>query len=829
MSTLTEAQTAFFEFFDELAEVFLERETLLVQIQLALLCKEHVLITGPPGTAKSALASAVLGRLVDARTGNPSLFARQISELTVETDLLGPVDFKVLTETGRTEHLVEEGMLGASHAFLDEIFDGRDMLLRSILNVLHERELKHGRKITAGRTECAIMTTHRYLSEVLARAPELLLAFADRLSFICFVPKGFARPHSRAAMLERAAHPQRLLPRRQLTVQQLHLLQAQVAQVAVPAPMMEALERLTLQLERAVHKHALRMPEHVPTRYFSNRSLVKALWTLKAAVVRDVVFGDPHRALVVGPSDLQALRHCLVLGGPVPGDVEPLLAAAVDPRERAQLEILRVEHGLFDDALGGVLEQLSGGVRREAQVLGAEDDLAQAQALGRRFGGRQALQLVGALRQKLRPGPRHADNRLALLAAARTLLAAVDAQLTWGEDRPQERGEGGGLVEACTAALTLAAEVPELASLHSGLLDSAGAFASAELERLVLGAEGLEYGEGAMDELAPAARGLQAQLAGLHDLHRCIGVARPQAREAQARLEAQVRQRMAAALHRRARVLHRLPPEGADLHPLLVARAASLAEQEQALVQLDPAQRGLKQALLTPLAQRYLREALCQLQFEKLAELSGAVVALRERLGGEGLQAEPLLAQCAELLVERIRSHVEKLARKVGAERPGAADAFSGEAYARYRRAFLEEGADGEYPALVALQGALGPQAAQAAALGEAVAEVELTQVRRRVEYLAGWFSTLLGQLPAPHQGSRGALDRAFDRLVESRFPLLVLREAELERVLRQLRPLSLHPAALGHCAQQLERSVQTLAADFGQYSQRLLEARAGI
>ena len=47
-------------------------------------------------------------------------------------------DFKVLTETGRTEHLTEEGMLGSVHAFLDEIFDGRDMLLRSILNVLHE-------------------------------------------------------------------------------------------------------------------------------------------------------------------------------------------------------------------------------------------------------------------------------------------------------------------------------------------------------------------------------------------------------------------------------------------------------------------------------------------------------------------------------------------------------------------------------------------------------------------------------------------------------------------------------------------------------------------
>src|SRR3954462_3311323 len=99
------------------------------------------------------------------------------------------MDFKVLTETGRTEYITEDGMLGATHAFLDEVFDGRDMLLRSILNVLPERELKHGRKVTIGRVECAIMTSNRYLSEVLARSPELLSAFADRLSFISFVPK----------------------------------------------------------------------------------------------------------------------------------------------------------------------------------------------------------------------------------------------------------------------------------------------------------------------------------------------------------------------------------------------------------------------------------------------------------------------------------------------------------------------------------------------------------------------------------------------------------------------------------------------------------------
>ena len=83
-----EASQAFRAFFQELEGAFFERETLLVQTALGLLCREHVLVTGPPGTAKSAVANSVLGRIVDERTGLPSLFSKQLSETTVQADLI---------------------------------------------------------------------------------------------------------------------------------------------------------------------------------------------------------------------------------------------------------------------------------------------------------------------------------------------------------------------------------------------------------------------------------------------------------------------------------------------------------------------------------------------------------------------------------------------------------------------------------------------------------------------------------------------------------------------------------------------------------------------
>src|SRR5690606_23449094 len=153
---LEEAAAAFRRFFTEVRSRFPEREAVVERLELALLSREHVLLTGPPGSGKSALVAAVLQAIRDT-TGAPSLFARQLTETTVQSDLVGPVDFRILTETGRTVHLLDEGMLGARFAFLDEVFDGRDMLLRSILNVLHERELKHGPITSRGLLECAVL------------------------------------------------------------------------------------------------------------------------------------------------------------------------------------------------------------------------------------------------------------------------------------------------------------------------------------------------------------------------------------------------------------------------------------------------------------------------------------------------------------------------------------------------------------------------------------------------------------------------------------------------------------------------------------------------
>ncbi len=359
----------FARFFAELRETFLEREDVLTQLALALIAREHVLITGPPGTGKSRLAASVVGRVVRAETGEPSLFAKQFTESTVQTELIGPVDFRTLTETGRTEHFTDEGMLGAVHAFLDEVLDGRDMLLRSTLNILEERELKQGARITAGEIECAVMTSNRYLTEVLEESRQTLLAFVDRVAFVAFVPRGFADPtHLERIVGTTLGRGIRLSSR--LTVEDVDVLQEMVDEVRVPKRVVSQLVRLARAFEERAGQRERSDPTFTATRYFSTRAVARLARLLRASVLLDKATARPDRSLTASVSDLGPLRLAMMLAGPRVDEIDALLAHESDPRERRQLQIMQAELELFRECL----RELSDEAGAEGGAEGSDED-----------------------------------------------------------------------------------------------------------------------------------------------------------------------------------------------------------------------------------------------------------------------------------------------------------------------------------------------------------------------------------------------------------------------------------------------------------------------
>lgn len=829
--SFTDAAAAFRRFFLELRDAFLEREALFTQVELALLCREHCLIIGPPGTAKSAVASAVLGRIVDEKTNRPSLFAKQLAENTVQTDLIGPVDFKVLTETGRTEYLTEEGMLGAVHAFLDEVFDGRDMLLRSILNVLHERELKHGRKVTAGRCECALMTSNRYLSEVLQRSPETLQAFADRISFICFAPRGFARKQSRAQMLWRASAGQRPQLQERLTLQQLDVLQTAVAAVEVPALVSEGLEVLADTLERELTAQVARLPDYVPTKYFSQRTMVKALWALKAAVVRDKLSRRPERRLVAEVEDLAALDAFFLLAGPRGDELEALLKAAVDPRERAQLEIIRVEHKAFEEALGRVKPQLAEAAEREASELEMRDDLTSAEAMTRTWSPAVASTVAGTLREKLVPGPRHPENRAPLVRAAEFLLTGLDARAARGLSAQADGRGGPAMLISFIDVLELARKVPELQPRVPPVARNVREFARQAGELIALAAEGAEFDESLrLEGLAGLAANVAEELSKVAEVHQCCAVAGAGG-DARDELTG-VRERVAVALRRRAARAFGAPagPRKGDALDHLTADGRRLRDLEASLVALSPGQRGLKEELLTPLGEAYAKEVLGTQSFTRLEQLARAVETVVENLRREGASVEACLRSVREVIEARVKELVKLSSAPPRVTGPEPAQLVSGEAYQVYRQQLAAPSPEGDllaYKNLASTLASLGaPPLSQA--LREAIATSELAWVLARGRYLRGWLANLLQRLPQPDQiKDRAEADRAFEVLLKSRLPMLVTREGELVKLKAAATRLAAEPGERGETARQLEHSIDLIGQEFQIFSRQLLDARA--
>lgn len=645
----------FREFFAELGRTFVERADLLSQVSLALLAREHVLMTGPPGTAKSGVATAVLGRILDETTGRPSLFARQFTESTVQTDLVGPIDFKTLMSTGRTEHFTDQGMLGAVHAFLDEVLDGRDMLLRTTLNVLNERELKQGTKVTTGLIECALMTTNRYLAEVLEGSRETLLAFVDRIAFVAFVPKGFGAPGSMGRVLRSQIGGARNAAWKSvLTIQDLDVLQEATERVTMDDSLCESLETLMTFVEADLAAATRSDPSFIPTRYLSTRTAVRLGKLLRAACVLDRI-SKPTRPLEVTFEDFETLRLSMLLSGPPPEHIVSLLSRETDPRERRQLSIMRTEREIFDRALARVPKPKK--VAKQAPK-GSLDLLALERAV-----------------EQAKPG---GDTR-ALLETTQKIAVAAESGAP-GSEKAREL-----LEETVSSLLERAVRKGFLAGAGAG-----GGTASGEPLEIVTSltelAEGLEKSAGAT---RPIARWLRGRAIALLDDAAClsstkVGASLDAEMPAEASLSDYVKRAgdVLTELEANSSARERLERLGADLPPqsaTSTSREKALARAEDEVVEImDTAFRDAISDALKRLSVAKLGAILAALGptlvridelGSRLGSMGGKGAHLKARVVGP--RVKPLLTAAFERLdaedrlelVAQIGSLVEELER----------------------------------------------------------------------------------------------------------------------------------------------------------------------
>lgn len=157
-----------------LSQGLLEREDQARALLLALLSGEHMLLIGPPGTAKSALARRLHG-LVGGRW-----FERLLTRFTVPEELFGPLSLEAL-DHGRYEREIDGYLPAADVAFLDEVFKANSAILNALLAILNERVFDQGAKRIPVPLACLVAASNELPDD------EAMLAFQDRFLFRCDV------------------------------------------------------------------------------------------------------------------------------------------------------------------------------------------------------------------------------------------------------------------------------------------------------------------------------------------------------------------------------------------------------------------------------------------------------------------------------------------------------------------------------------------------------------------------------------------------------------------------------------------------------------------
>jgi MoxR-like ATPase len=127
----------------ELTASLIERDEVIRASLVALLARQHLVVLGPPGTAKSALVTGLAERIGPQNGAGLRSFAYLMTRFTTPEELFGPVSVSGL-KRDEYRRITAGKLIEAELVFLDEIFKASSAILNALLKIANERVFHNG-------------------------------------------------------------------------------------------------------------------------------------------------------------------------------------------------------------------------------------------------------------------------------------------------------------------------------------------------------------------------------------------------------------------------------------------------------------------------------------------------------------------------------------------------------------------------------------------------------------------------------------------------------------------------------------------------------------
>jgi MoxR-like ATPase len=283
-----------------------ERREELEGLLLALLSRQHLLLIGPKGAAKSLMI-----RLLASSIEGAKYFERLLTRFTLPDELFGPVSISALKKD-RFSRLTRGYLPEAHFAFLDEIWKANSSILNSLLSLINERLFYNDGEVL----QCPLETLMGASAEL--PQEEALSALYDRF-LLRYQVKYIAED---AHLLEMMADARPPVMKSRITLDEIHDAREAVEGVEVDRPLLESMAKI----RRRLGAEGLSLSDR---RYKESLSVVRSKAWLNGrtyaieddlAVLANILWDDPAseplvRGFVLDIANPQEKRAREISGG----------------------------------------------------------------------------------------------------------------------------------------------------------------------------------------------------------------------------------------------------------------------------------------------------------------------------------------------------------------------------------------------------------------------------------------------------------------------------------------------------------------------------------